>query len=295
MILLLIFFLVSAMTITTANISEDQVVIATYTQELIKIEEIRNIEKTVDNYIQQIFKKDDSTIDSFREQWSDNYTLPTNLGIISIEIIDQERYLNPNNLIDSTGVVNDYVYQSYQKLFTYLNFPDKFIDSLVDWLDNQTITNPTDVQIPFKNAKIDSIEEMRYIPGVDDRVFNGYEEKGEFNPGLRTIFSAYTNGRVNINTANKDVLIGLDPAIDGEFAEKIIEYRSDTDFTSVDDLIQVGGADIQMIFRLRNIADVKSENFIINITVSNNDRTQKLMVLYQRDGAKMKKIFRRIE
>jgi len=45
MILLLIFFLVSAMTITTANISEDQVVIATYTQELIKIEEIRNIEK----------------------------------------------------------------------------------------------------------------------------------------------------------------------------------------------------------------------------------------------------------
>jgi general secretion pathway protein K len=295
MILLLIFFLVSAMTITTANISEDQVVIATYTQELIKIEEIRNIEKTVDTYIQQIFKKDDATIDSFREQWSDNYTLPTNLGTVSIEIIDQERYLNPNNLIDNTGVVNDYVYQSYQKLFTYLNFPDKFIDSLVDWVDNQTVTNPTDVQIPFKNAKIDSIEEMRYIPGVDDKIFNGYEEKGEFNPGLRTIFSAYTNGRVNINTASKDVLIGLDPAIDGEFAEKIIEYRADTDFTSVDDLIQVGGADIQMIFRLRDIADVKSENFIINITVSNNDRTQKLMVLYQRDGAKMKKIFRRIE
>jgi len=62
------------------------------------------------------------------------------------------------------------------------------------------------------------------------------------------------------------VLIGLDPAIDGEFAEKIIQYRTDTDFTSVDDLIQVGGADIQMIFRLRDIADVKSENFIINIT-----------------------------
>jgi len=58
-------------------------------------------------------------------------------------------------------------------------------------------------------------------------------------------FSAYTNGKVNINTASKDVLIGLDPAIDGEFAEKIIQYRTDTDFTSVDDLIQVGGADIQ--------------------------------------------------
>jgi len=100
------------------------------------------------------------------------------LGTISIEIIDQERYLNPNNLIDNTGVVNDYVYQSYQTLFTYLNFPDKFIDSLVDWVDNQTVTNPTDVEIPFKNAKISSIEEMRYIPDVDDKVFNGYEEKG---------------------------------------------------------------------------------------------------------------------
>jgi len=111
-------------------------------------------------------------------------------------------------------------------------------------VDNQTVTNPTDVEIPFKNAKIDSIEEMRYIPGVDDKVFNGYEEKENSILVFVQSFRLY-NGKVNINTASKDVLIGLDPAIDGEFAEKIIQYRTDTDFTSVDDLIQVGGADIQ--------------------------------------------------
>lgn len=78
-------------------------------------------------------------------------------------------------------------------------------------------------------------------------------------------------------------------------ADKIIEKRGEKSFKSIDDLINVSGMTIDMIFRLRNVADVKSENFLILIKIENGDKVNKISLFYKRDTKGMKKIWRKIE
>jgi len=294
MIFLLVIFIVSALTVATVDMSEDSYITKTYVDQLVKSQEIRLLEKTVSTVIEDIFKKDDLNIDSLDENWAKPYFLPTKIGDISVNIVDQERFLNPNSLVDDKGVVVDSVYARFLRLFDYLNISKDVLDNIVDWIDNRSDSNSTST-IPIKNAPIKSLDELRYVEGVDDRVFLGDIDSGGYVAGFRTFFSPFSNGKVNINTASKYALIGLDEKIDESLAEKIIEKRGEKAFKSVDDLINVNGVTIDTIFRLRNVADVKSSNFLILIKIENNGNISKLSLLYKREGAVMKKIWRKIE
>lgn len=194
-----------------------------------------------------------------------------------------------NNL----GKVDDGVYPRFLRLFEHFNIPKEVLDNIVDWIDNKTEDRKTD--IPIKNAPITALEELRYINGVDEKVFFGDIDSGGYIPGFRTLFSPLSNGKVNINTASKYVLLGLDEKMDEALADKIIEKRGEKSFKSIDDLINVSGMTIDMIFRLRNVADVKSENFLILIKIENGDKVNKISLFYKRDTKGMKKIWRKIE
>lgn len=98
MIFLLVLFIISALTVATVDMSEDSFVAKNYVEQMVKIQELRLLEKTVSNVIDDIFKKDDPNIDTLDENWAKPYLLPTKFGDVSVEVIDLERYLNPNTL-----------------------------------------------------------------------------------------------------------------------------------------------------------------------------------------------------
>ncbi|MCX8083910.1 MAG: general secretion pathway protein GspK [Calditerrivibrio sp.] len=297
MIFLLVLFLVAALTVATVDMSEDSFIAKKYMKHLVTIQEVRLLEKTVSTVFKDIFKKDDANIDSLEEDWAKPYFFPTKLGNITIEIVDQERFLNPNSIVDPQGKMIESVYRRYLRLFEHFNIPQKILDNIVDWIDNNTTLNAKfdNDTVPIKNSIIKSLDELRYVSGVDDKIFFGDIDKGGFVPGLRTFFSPFSNGKVNINTAGKYVLLGLDERMDEQLADRIIDYRKDKRFKSVDDLINVNGVTIDMIFRLRQITDVKSDNFLVLIKIEKDDSLILLSMLYRREGSDLKKIWRRLE
>lgn len=294
MIFLLVIFLIGALTVSTVDISEDSYIAKKYAYELVRNQEMVLLEKTVSSIISDIFKKDDQNIDALDEEWAKPYFFPTKLGDITVEIVDQERYLNPNTLIDSSGKVVDAAYMRFYRLFERFKIDKEVLDNLVDWIDNASSSNQSG-DIPIKNAPLESQEELRYVKGVDDKVYFGDIDKGGFVPGFRTFLSPLSNGKININTASKYALLGLDEKMDETLADKIIEYRKDKRFKSVDDLINVNGITLDMIFRIRQIADVKSEHFLILIKIENGDKVSKISLFYKRDGGNFKKLWRKLE
>lgn len=73
--------------------------------------------------------------------------------------------------------------------------------------------------VPFQ-----AVEELRYLEGVEDEDWFG--RKGE--PGLKDIFTTYGDGKINVNTASKLVLLSL-PDVDESTVESILAFRAGAD------------------------------------------------------------------
>lgn len=73
-------------------------------------------------------------------------------------------------------------------------------------------------------APFHAIEELRYIRGVDEEDWFGKDDE----PGLKDLFTTVGSGRVNINTAPREVLESL-PDVDGPAANAILGFRRGAD------------------------------------------------------------------
>lgn len=73
-------------------------------------------------------------------------------------------------------------------------------------------------------APFHATEELRYLRGVDEEDWFGKEDE----PGLKDLFTTVGSGRVNINTAPREVLEAL-PDVDGPAANSILGFRRGAD------------------------------------------------------------------
>ncbi|MGZ8460845.1 MAG: general secretion pathway protein GspK, partial [Candidatus Deferrimicrobiaceae bacterium] len=112
-----------------------------------------------------------------------------------------------------------------------------------------------------KNDLFDTIGELRLVRGVTKEVF----EK------LLPFVTVSSSGKVNINTAPKEVLMSLSAgtdlaevgAIDGKTADEIIAYRKDHPFTKA---VEIGNVspllrDLYTRTLFKDLVDVRSTYF----------------------------------
>lgn len=137
---------------------------------------------------------------------------------------------------------------------------------------------------------MDEIGELLLVKGVTGAMFTGGAEnkntaapKGFGNSpfqndnyafGLRDVFTPFSDGRININTANADVL-QLIPGVDESTAEAIIKARSgpdgadgtadDTPFRSPSD-VQRAGINQEAMQNISTYCDVRSHTFKVLVT-----------------------------
>jgi general secretion pathway protein K len=125
-------------------------------------------------------------------------------------------------------------------------------DSIQDWVDADDATKPAGAESDYyqgltppynaKNAPIDDIEELQFIKGVTPAMYKGGEGEsttpykshrlgfgsrpGEENYlfGLRDVLTAYSSGRLNVNTASSNALACI-PQMDGNSVQAILTFR----------------------------------------------------------------------
>lgn len=219
---------------------------------------------------------------------------PVGDGWVSIKIIDLERYANINNASP----------QLLQQALTAMGVDANAIpvvsDSILDWVqpgDNPRLSGAKNqyylsLNPPYycKEAPMDDIAELLLVKGVTMEMYTGqgdgqksaapkgfgsspFDNNG-YAFGLKDVFTPFSIGQININTADANVL-QLIPGVDPATAEAIIKTRAgpdgvdgtsdDTPYRSAGD-VQRAGINQQATQSISTYCGVRSQTFKVVVT-----------------------------
>jgi len=168
--------------------------------------------------------------DDLDESWAQD-TPPFSIddGSVFGRIIDTNRFINLNALVDKNGKVAPEVEKQVKTLFTMLDLDTGLVDALIDWMDVDDQPHGTggaedsyyyDKDYHVKNAPLDRWQELRLIRGFDDKIVNRLASVAVVREVPASGFST-----VNINTAGMKVLMAIMPEMTATDAETFIANR----------------------------------------------------------------------
>jgi general secretion pathway protein K len=177
-------------------------------------------------------------------------------GMLLIRIEDENSKFNLNALVRPDGKTrNNIAYSAFKRLLKILGLDERIADRLVDWIDKESFAELADSEKEAKNLPLDSIDELLLIPGLSK---NDYTTLFPYI----AVYETPDNFSININGAEKPVIMCISDQITDELAQRVIDYRKSYPFTSPGQLDNVagfgGGLDIPA-----NVIAVKGEYFSI--------------------------------
>jgi general secretion pathway protein K len=243
---------------------------------------------------------------------------PVGDGTITIKIVDLERKANINTA--DTPLL--------QQTLTLMGVDADSIsvvsDSIQDWIgpagppriagaENdyyQSLTPPYSA----KNAPMDDLSELLLVKGVTPEMYWGTSatshtpanfqhpklglgtapgQAPDYPFGLVDVFTPISTGRININTADANVLQML-PGVDTNTAAAIILQRAgpdgmdgtedDTPYRAIGQLT-TAGVGPQAIARLNNLCTVRSSTFEVHVTAHIGDSSRDFTAILYRNPA----------
>ncbi|MBU1913263.1 MAG: general secretion pathway protein GspK [Candidatus Omnitrophica bacterium] len=237
----------------------------------------------------------DGVIDFFYDHIDENSgSLEARYGIV-----DENRKININK-------ANNQVLERLFQLALGFNEMDsqELAASIIDWRDADSMLSIpvgsaetsyyTNSAYPYeaKNADIESLDELLLVKGITPDIL----EK------LRNYITIYGEGKVNVNTASKTVLLAL--GLNKDMADRIISFRSGSDKVegTVDDNIFETAADVPVrinefvrlsesdLAALNTVTefylDTLSESFMVRCEAHLNDKkyTARLVCVMDKKG-----------
>lgn len=228
-----------------------------------------------------IIRSDDPSVDHLQERWAYPLSFKTEKGEITISIYDEDRFINLNTAGENTEL--------FKHLFSTLRIDPQYLERLLIWTGKKD--GSFDSQYPIKRAPLSSKEELLYV-GFRPEDLQGKTIGNTFYPGLWSLTTTFSSGKVNVNTAPLYVLMALDPRIDQTLANRIIERRAKEPFRRPEDLVLVEGFTFDMLYRMRNYVDTKSRFFHIVIDLRTGGYTVSFSAIYDRQEGKI--VYRKV-
>ncbi|MGH7992442.1 MAG: general secretion pathway protein GspK [Limisphaerales bacterium] len=247
----------------------------------------------------------------------DNYQVGD--GTVSVKIVDLERKMNINTVNLNPGEL--------QQALTLMGVGADGIsiisDSILDWIGPPNDPHPAGAESDYyqslnppyyaKNAPMDDLSELLLVKGIRDHpeiywggsptnraparfqqklgFVNSPFQAPDYPFGLTNIFTALSNGHVNLNTADENVL-QMFPGVDEATAQNIIKLRAgpdgedgtadDTPYTSIGQLMNAGVSQ-QQIGQLSRICTVRSSTFEVHVTARIGDYHREYVAILYRN------------
>ncbi len=179
-----------------------------------------------------ILRKDarDSQTDDLDEIWAqDTPPFAIDDGSVFGSIVDANRFINFNTLVDKNGKVATAVEKQVKALFMLLELDEGLVDALIDWMDADDRVHGSggaedsayfDQDYHIKNSRLDNWQELHLIRGFDVKTVNLLATVAVVRDVPATSFSS-----VNINTAGAKVLMALMPELTVVDAETLMGER----------------------------------------------------------------------
>jgi general secretion pathway protein K len=247
----------------------------------------------------------------------DNY--PVGEGTVSIKIIDLERKVNINTANDTM------IQQALTLMGVDANDISVVSDSILDWIDSDDLPRVAGAEsdyyqglaVPYyaKNAPIDDLSELLLVRGILDQpeIYWGgtatnhtraqFQHKlglgaapgqvPDYPFGLVNIFTPFSAGKININTADANVLQMI-PGVDNVIAENIIKLRSgpdgadgtddDTPFLDPTTALNSAGLASQLVAQSAAVCSVRSFTFEVHVTAQYGDNKREYVAILARNS-----------
>jgi general secretion pathway protein K len=206
-------------------------------------------------------RNDNNSFDGIGDDWASPFYYNYRGVSISVRVQDECGKLNVNNLMDNRwhGIA--------QRLFENLELNTDLADALRDWIDRDDEVFGNGAESFYYeglgyrplNAHMKSIYELLYVKGVDERLFKK----------LKDYLTVY-GGKVNVNSAPKEVLLALSPQMNEDAVDSIIESRPIKDLTKLKEL---PGFDEELYFEIKPLITGRCDYFRIEATASYGDTT----------------------
>jgi len=214
-------------------------------------------------------------------------------GTVSLTMVEQESKININT---ADGNLIQHVLTAQGADASAITVVS---DSVLDWVDNDDATRPAGAESDYyvgltpsynaKNAPIDNLDELELIKGVTRDMYTGGSSTaaGAAFPhhqlgfghapgqepiyafGLKDVFTPYSNGKINLLTADDNVL-QLIPGIDTAAAQAIETARdSEPPARSLGQLMQAAGIeDPQAASQMANYITVQGSTYEVHARVT---------------------------
>ncbi len=140
-------------------------------------------------------------------------------GIINVRIEDEHAKFNLNALVFLTDEPNNDIIENFKRLLEILSLDKNIADRIVDWIDSNSTARLSDSEIEAKNSALNSVDELLLIKGIT---------RGDYSkllPYITVNEEERTHLIININAAQKPVLMCLSKELDDKKAELIINKR----------------------------------------------------------------------
>ncbi|RKY37332.1 MAG: hypothetical protein DRP78_01385 [Candidatus Omnitrophota bacterium] len=159
-----------------------------------------NFSKEACNRALAVLADDDHNFDCLADLWNENFSLQKDTGLLSYKVIDEDSFININT-------VPELVLRNIMIIFPDIG--GEVIDKII-------------ASRPFNLER-----EVIDTAGVDKNLF--YGDDTAYNPGLKDLITVFSDGKLNVNTASRNVLM-LVPTMNESAADAIIGWRKDNPF-----------------------------------------------------------------
>jgi len=239
-------------------------------------------------------------MDSLNEDWHQLETLSVLQGLgdqgitLSGGVVDESGKINVNLLRNEDGEIDERREEQIRRLFRVLGLKEEMVNPLLDWLDEDDVERQDgaeaywyqslDEPYPCANGPFLTPGQVFLVKGM--RQLEQFEGKR-----LLDYLTIYSGGKVNINTAPKEVLESLSDSLDSSMAAAIIEYRQEEDFMGIEDLRKVPGMSDEVFAEIRDWITVKSSHFSMEFNVNCNGAVAAVRTYLVREGGKTRPIY----
>ncbi|MBI3793274.1 MAG: type II secretion system minor pseudopilin GspK [Nitrospinae bacterium] len=220
--------------------------------------------------------KNNQLVDTLKEPWAQpGFPVPVDDTYMFLTITDESSKLDLNRLVTAGGYTDQRWLDAFSRLLRNLQLDQSISLYVLNWIsasDDGPAKTPYYASLPrpykCKNAKLDSLEELKRVKGITPEVF----EK------IKNFVSIKSSGYVNVNTAPKEVLMSLSDDLTDGLADALIATRTNTPFGSKEGIQSVSG--FAAIFpKISNMIGVNTNSFSVSVSVTINEVTRKATAL----------------